>query len=171
MAKTCLCPGCSRPQFGGGFCSYSAHQAMRTDAAFLRKKAAKEEKVKNKKPAPIAKVSRKKLEDNDGNMWKASKIKALGDNRAADYRIYIPRRDKYLDEHEECEIKLPGCTWKAIEIHHPAGKIGALLYDITNFIAGCRNCHNWCEEHPVQAKELNFSKSRLANYDDDIPNI
>lgn len=163
MAKTCLCEGCNRPVFSHGYCSLFYHQAMRTDQKWLDSLA----KQNAKQFTPIAKVSKKKLAENDGNLFKATRIKPLGKSRAADYRIYIPIRDKFLDEHEECEAKLPGCTWKSVDVHHPAGKIGKLLYDVNNMLAVCRLCHDWCEDHPEKAKEMEFSKSRLAKYNDE----
>jgi hypothetical protein len=41
------------------------------------------------------------------------------------------------------------------------GRIGNLLTDTSHFLAVCRQCHSWIEEHPTEAKELGFSKSRL----------
>lgn len=92
------------------------------------------------KPKPIAKI--------------AKKMKVVLDE-------YSKRRTAYLALHQFCEAKLPGCKCNATEIHHKAGKIGELYVLISNFLAVCRSCHNWIEAHPEEAKELNFSESRL----------
>jgi hypothetical protein len=42
------------------------------------------------------------------------------------------------------------------------GRSGELLMDSRFFVAVCRNCHEWIENHPVEAKELGYSISRLA---------
>jgi hypothetical protein len=41
------------------------------------------------------------------------------------------------------------------------GRIGNLLTDPKYFLAVCRQCHNWIEEHPKEAKELGYSVSRI----------
>jgi hypothetical protein len=43
-----------------------------------------------------------------------------------------------------------------------SGKIGDDYLDVNNFIALCRVCHVWVENHPTEAKELGFSKNRLT---------
>lgn len=75
--------------------------------------------------------------------------------------VYSKRRIAYLALNSLCEARLPGCFIKATEIHHKAGKIGELYTNISNFLAVCRNCHNYIENHSEEAKKLNLSQSRL----------
>lgn len=75
--------------------------------------------------------------------------------------LYTAVRKVYLLSHPNCEAQLEGCTLKATEIHHQKGRIGDLLNNMNFFIALCHSCHEWCEQHPKQAKELGFSLNRL----------
>jgi hypothetical protein len=76
---------------------------------------------------------------------------------------YSKLRKLYLESHPFCEANLPGiCTAEATDIHHKSGKIGDDYLDVTNFISLCRACHLWVENHPIEAKELGFSKNRLT---------
>lgn len=73
---------------------------------------------------------------------------------------YIQLRTVFLKDHPLCEAKLDECTKVATEIHHMKGR-GKYLLDDSTFLATCRNCHNWLENHPKLAKLLGFSDSRL----------
>lgn len=81
--------------------------------------------------------------------------------RARDNRRYSKERKKVLQEGDECEAKLPGCTWFATELHHPSGKIGGRLLEVKKCKKLCRNCHDYAERNPEQAKQLGLSESRL----------
>ena len=37
---------------------------------------------------------------------------------------------------------------------------GKYLLDTSTWLSVCRNCHNWIETHPEDAKELGFSISK-----------
>lgn len=90
------------------------------------------------------------------------KIKRVSEKKKQEDGEYSKLRKLYLESHPFCEAKLPDiCTSEATDIHHMSGKIGEKYLDITNFIALCRMCHNWCEMHPIDAKELGLSKNRL----------
>jgi len=73
---------------------------------------------------------------------------------------YMVLRDQFLKRKPHCEAHLPDCAISACDVHHKAGRIGALLLDDTQFLAVCRTCHNYIETHPKEAKLLDFSKSR-----------
>lgn len=81
--------------------------------------------------------------------------------RAKQEREYLKLRTEFLNEHSLCQAKLPGiCTVHSTDVHHMKGRIGSLLTDVDNFLSVCRSCHNWIELHPIEAKELGFSKNR-----------
>lgn len=88
-------------------------------------------------------------------------MRKVSKKQSANLRQYKKVREAYLEDNPNCEAKISGCSYEATEIHHKKGRIGNLLQDDTNFLAVCRNCHRWIEEHPKEAKELGFSKSRL----------
>lgn len=57
----------------------------------------------------------------------------------------------FLIKYPKCQVKLKGCTIKAIEIHHDQGR-GIRLNDVSNFVAICRNCHNIVENKNMKIK-------------------
>lgn len=83
---------------------------------------------------------------------------------------YSKKRIAYLALYPFCQAKLHNCTHYAVEIHHKAGKVGKLYTLVSNFLAVCRSCHNWLENHSKEAKEMNFSESRLNNRHDEEDN-
>jgi hypothetical protein len=73
---------------------------------------------------------------------------------------YTILREQFLKRKPHCEAHLPGCAINATDVHHKKGRTGTLFLDDTEFLAVCRTCHSWIEEHPKEAKLLDFSKSR-----------
>lgn len=73
---------------------------------------------------------------------------------------YSKRRAAFLVVHSKCQAKLVGCTGDATDVHHKAGR-GENHLVISTWLAVCRSCHRYIEEHPVEAKELGLSESRL----------
>lgn len=76
-------------------------------------------------------------------------------------RVYEKNKATYFETVEHCEF--PGCEVTNVTLHHAAGRIGDKLTDLSNFVALCWAHHQWCEEHPIEAKELGLSVSRLQN--------
>ena len=82
--------------------------------------------------------------------------------RAKQEREYLKIRKSFLLSSQGCQASLPKiCTRQVTDVHHMKGRIGNLLTDPTYFLAVCRPCHNWIEEHPKEAKELGYSISRI----------
>ena len=77
---------------------------------------------------------------------------------------YEKKRVGFLALHSVCQANLSGCMLTATEVHHKAGR-GADHNKISTWLAVCRNCHNWIENHPLQAKELGFSQNRLDDHE------
>jgi len=74
---------------------------------------------------------------------------------------YAVARKHYLLTHRECEVKVRGhCTRWAREIHHRAGRTGAALSDPEGFVAACRACHRYVEEHREWARDHGFVVKR-----------
>jgi len=83
--------------------------------------------------------------------------------RAKQERDYSKIRKAYLLSSNTCKAQLPNtCTHHSTEVHHKMGRIGDLLTNIKYWLPVCRQCHQWIEEHPIEAKELGFSLNRLA---------
>lgn len=141
MAKECLHESCSYDQFGGGYCP--KHQYLRQDLK-ERKEAKKAISLEKKKKQAKKQASKPKP--------KPPKISQTEKERQAKYR---PIAKKFRDEHPECEIQSPVCTFFTQVVHHSRGKLGDLLTDVENFIASCASCNLWVEENHSQAVKMN----------------
>lgn len=69
---------------------------------------------------------------------------------------YSILRKNFLSTHPMCEVRLPGCSLEAHDIHHKHGRVGGLYLDDTEFIASCRHCHTEIHNNPGLAKDLGF---------------
>lgn len=74
---------------------------------------------------------------------------------------YLKVRMNFLLKYPHCQAGIPGrCTHNSTDVHHKAGRIGALLTDTEHFLSVCRSCHTWIELNPLEAKELGYSVTR-----------
>ena len=75
---------------------------------------------------------------------------------------YKPIRKKFLEENPICQARVKCNGAEATEIHHVAGKGTKKLWlDTENFLAICRDCHQWELANSKEAKELGISKRRI----------
>lgn len=75
-------------------------------------------------------------------------------------KIYLAIRKIWFSPHFMCRR----CDTKpATDVHHAAGKLGDLLYDVRKWIPLCRECHKLIEENPGYAIRAGYSIYRLAN--------
>ena len=82
--------------------------------------------------------------------------------RSKEERVYQGKRIIFLNKHPLCEMRIPNiCTNVATDIHHMEGRTGDNYLDDSKWKAGCRQCHNWVEDHPKEAKELGLSLRRI----------
>jgi hypothetical protein len=72
---------------------------------------------------------------------------------------YTKLRKEFLLKRPMCQAKLHHCSLKSTDVHHMKGR-GKYHLDTSTWLSVCRNCHNWIEVHPEEAKELGFSHSR-----------
>jgi hypothetical protein len=70
-------------------------------------------------------------------------MKKVSTKLAQEQREYSKLRKTWLAEHPMCQAK------------------GKYLLDVSTWLSVCRNCHNWIEVNPQDAKELGFSISRI----------
>jgi len=119
-------------------------------------------KCHNQKRLIVVKAGLCKQGNDEKKGKKPTKIKMFSNKRIEQNKAYSDVSKKYLKEHPVCEVALEICTINAIEIHHKVGRIGFRLTDKKKFVAVCRACHRYLEEHPNWAKENNYSVSRLA---------
>lgn len=95
------------------------------------------------------------------NIEKPKSISPVSKKRQGEMDTYGKLRDAFLYIKINCEAKLVGCTGKATDVHHKAGRVGENYLKIGTWLAVCRNCHSWIEQNPLEAKELGLSDSRL----------
>jgi hypothetical protein len=88
--------------------------------------------------------------------------KKVSKKRAKELREYKPVRSAFLKANPTCGAKLPGCTGRATQIHHQAGKEGKRLIDINDFLGICDNCHRIITEDSKGAIADGHSKTRLG---------
>jgi hypothetical protein len=66
-------------------------------------------------------------------------------------------------ENQHCHAQLETClhtTGIELTIHHSKGR-GKYLLDVSTWVPLCLMCHRWVEEHPDDARLLNFTKTRV----------
>lgn len=86
-------------------------------------------------------------------------IKQVSKKRAKELAVYKPIRDAFLAANAVCQC----CNAApATEVHHKAGRIGKLLYNIKYFLAVCHWCHMEIEANPVWAKANGYSVDRTT---------
>lgn len=79
--------------------------------------------------------------------------------------LYSKMRKEFLNEPENatCRAKLPKCMGQFKEnltVHHTKGR-GIYYLDKTTWIPLCLSCHEWVETHPLEAREMNLSLTKL----------
>lgn len=89
-------------------------------------------------------------------------VKPKSEKKAVLDVLYSKLRKDFLISHPYCQARLQSCSANATDIHHMKGR-GAFYLDKTTWLSVCRSCHSWIELNPLQAKELEFSKSRLED--------
>lgn len=96
---------------------------------------------------------------------KTGVLKLSSEKRKPLDQLYSKLRKDFLSQPENstCRAKLPCCiktTGLNLTVHHTKGR-GKYYLDSTTWIPLCLTCHQWVEEHPALAKELNLSQTRL----------
>ena len=94
---------------------------------------------------------------------KPKSISPVSAKRRVEMDEYSKKRLAFLALHTSCQAKLVGCTSKATDIHHKAGRVGENYLNMSTWLAVCRPCHTWIETNPEAAKELELSQSRLKS--------
>ena len=82
------------------------------------------------------------------------RIRPIAPKREEQYKIYRPRRDKYMKEHPVCEWE--GCNKLSNDLHHKNGKTNEMLYNVFYFMAICRSHHTSIDLDPINARSLGY---------------
>jgi len=92
---------------------------------------------------------------------KSVSIRPRSSKKVKEDKIYSELRKAFLTEKPLCEASIKHvCSNLSTEIHHMKGRLGNNYLDTKTWLAVCRGCHSFIEEHPKIAKELNFSQNR-----------
>ncbi len=140
QAKKKLCVGCKSEQYiwknhsGNRYCKPCWHRIK--------------EKVIIAKPKPV--LSKKVTKP----------IRKVSAKMSVQLTIYTKMRRSFLEKHPGCQAHLHNCNLLSTDVHHKKGR-GPYLNDPTTWLSVCRPCHNWIEEHPIEAIEMGFSNKRI----------
>lgn len=71
-------------------------------------------------------------------------INKVSDKRKKENIVYSKLREAHLKKFPNCQVRLPGCTRVAIDIHHLYSGCGRDKYflDILTWLTVCRACHS-----------------------------
>jgi hypothetical protein len=72
---------------------------------------------------------------------------------------YLKVRKAFLLAHPTCQFGT--CQKKATELHHKRGRGKKYLCDTKTFMAVCPGHHRFITDHPIFARENNYTESRL----------
>lgn len=75
---------------------------------------------------------------------KPKPINKVSDKEKKRQVAYSALKKEYMKQYPECQVRLEGCTHKAIDIHHlyfGADRYGHFL-DSSSWKSTCRSCHN-----------------------------
>lgn len=91
-------------------------------------------------------------------------IKPFSKKREKLQREYRKQVKEALEENNKCEVKSPACIGIANGFQHIQKRSVKNLMDKKNQLRCCAACQTWIEEHPLEAIEMNVSKSKFANH-------
>lgn len=137
--KRCQAAGCRNPAQAKGYCLWPSHQALRTDADWLRKLAAKA--AKPKKVYTIPKQSKK---------------------QAKEEAKYNRRVKAWKKEPGNTVCAVPGCGKPTEDCHHSKLR-GIYLNDESTWIPMCRPHHDAIKLNSEWAKSMNLIFSRVLS--------
>jgi hypothetical protein len=75
---------------------------------------------------------------------------------------YTVLRKPFMEKHPMCQAALSGCQDASCDVHHKKGR-GKWLLVVDTWMAVCRPCHTWIEEHPIEATEMGFRESKITD--------
>jgi len=75
-------------------------------------------------------------------------------------QAYTQLRKSFMEKNPMCQAALANCSRNSTDVHHMKGR-GENYLVVSTWLSVCRSCHTYIEEHPLEAKELGYSISRL----------
>lgn len=89
-------------------------------------------------------------------------IAKVADKRKEVNKEYHKIVKEMLKENPWCEIKETGCEKISTGLHHQKKRTPDTILDKRFLIRSCNNCNLWCELHPLEAIEKEYSISKFA---------
>lgn len=92
--------------------------------------------------------------------------KPISDKRRVEHVLYSKLRKEFLNKPENsfCKGRFPGVclnvTGENLTIHHKKGR-GKYYLDQTTWVSLCLACHTYVETHPLEARSLGLSDTKL----------
>lgn len=80
----------------------------------------------------------------------------MSKKRQEEWRLYVRAKRKFLREHTDCFKCEEFIPLKERELHHWAGRNGALLYYVPYFRCACRKCHDWIHNNVKAAQKAGW---------------
>lgn len=102
------------------------------------------------------------LRTGETNQLKRAPLSPKSSKKAKEDTVYTKLRRDYLTINPICQAKIPGCTGVATDIHHKKGR-GQYYLITTTWMSACRQCHEWIETNPAEAKDLGFTITRITD--------
>lgn len=90
---------------------------------------------------------------------KRKRINPISEKRKGQLEEYKGQRIEYLRKHKKCGVN--DCIEAATDVHHMRGRSGKQLNVVDDFLATCRECHVYIEDHPAWAMAKGYTRSRL----------
>ncbi len=81
-------------------------------------------------------------------------LRPVSKKQSAKLSVYSRLRKEFLSENDVCQARLTGCTYRATDIHHTAGR-GPSLNRVETWMGVCRNCHDIIHRMP---KDLAYAR-------------
>jgi hypothetical protein len=83
---------------------------------------------------------------------------------------YYKLVEQFKKDNPKCNAKINQyCTGATEDPHHSRGR-GKFLLDVSTWIAVCRSCHTYIENHPADAQKRGLSFSRLETNNEESGN-
>jgi len=108
------------------------------------------------------KDDQKRQQNFSKKMEPRAKPKPVSEKRKVINQEYFKLVDQFKKDNPNCNARINNfCTGATDDPHHSRGR-GAYLLDVSTWIPVCRSCHNYIEQHPLDAQKRGLSFSRLS---------
>lgn len=103
------------------------------------------------------KLHQPKIPKDSNPIHRFKRINKVSDKQKKRNAEYLKVRLEYLNENKLCEV----CGKPATDVHHKQSRLGDNLTDKSKFMAVCRPCHAYIEEHREWSYEKRYLIKRL----------